>query len=85
MAPVKTCNTTDLQGGAGFDYTVLVTNQSNGCQNTAVVNVADEKILPALSLAATDNSICNPALTVPAVTFNGTVTATVTNMVGALT
>ena len=76
----------DVQGGAGFDgaYTVLVTNQSNGCQNTAVVNVSDEKIMPALSLAATDNSICDPALTVPAVTFNGTVTATVTNMVGAL-
>ena len=74
----------DIQGGAGQNYTVLVTNQSNGCQNSAVVNVADEKILPTLSLVATDNSICDPALTLPVVTFNGTVTATVTNMVGAL-
>src|SRR5690606_19586485 len=46
----------NLQGGAGYDYSVLVTNLSNGCQNTASVNVADEKILPELSLVATDNS-----------------------------
>ena len=76
---------TDVQGGAAFNYTVLVTNVLSGCTNIAVVNVADAKVFPALSLAATDNSICDPLLTVPAVAFNGTVTATVTNMIGALT
>lgn len=73
-----------VQGGTGYDYTVLVTNLSNGCQNTAVVNVADVKQLPALSLAATPNSICDPSLTDPSVEFNGTLTATVTNLAGSL-
>ena len=73
-----------IQGGAGQNYTALVTNLSNGCQNSAVVNVADEKILPELRLVATDNTVCDPALTSPAVQFNGTVTATVDNMVGVI-
>ncbi|MEX2233154.1 MAG: hypothetical protein WD824_13410, partial [Cyclobacteriaceae bacterium] len=47
---------TNVQGGTGFDYTVLVTNTITGCANTALVNVADAKILPALTLVATDNS-----------------------------
>src|SRR5690606_19905879 len=41
--------------------------------------------LPQLSLATTPNSVCDPALTSPSVEFNGTVTATVDNQVGALT
>src|SRR5690606_2305890 len=70
-------NLEDVQGGAGFDYTVLVTNLSNGCDNTAIVNVADARILPALSLAMTPNSICDP--TIAGTDFNGTVTAAVDN------
>src|SRR5690606_22665671 len=75
----------DIQGGAGQNYTALVTNLSNGCQNTAVVNVADENMLPALSLTATDNALCDPLLTSPAVQFAGSVTASVNNLVGAIT
>src|SRR5690606_19125124 len=77
-------NLEDVQGGAGFDYTVLVTNLSNGCDNTAIVNVADAKILPALSLTTTPNSICDPAIA--GTEFDGTVTAAVDNIgAGALT
>ena len=81
----NTAHIIKVQGGAGYDYTVLVTNQSNGCQTTLPVGVADAKIIPVITLAAQDNSICDPSLTVPAATFNGKVTATVTNQVGLLT
>src|SRR5690606_14609687 len=74
-----------VQGGTGYDYTVTVTNLATGCQNTAVVNVADAKVLPELSLAMTPNEVCDPVLTDPAVQFNGTITTTVDNQVGALT
>src|SRR5690606_34357721 len=74
-----------VQGGAGFDYTVLVTNQAYGCQSTALVNVADASVLPVITLAAQDNGICDPALTNPPAQFTGRVTATVTNQVGVLT
>ncbi|HTJ52937.1 MAG TPA: VCBS repeat-containing protein, partial [Cyclobacteriaceae bacterium] len=47
-----------LQGGAGYDYTVLVTNTTNGCTNTAAVNVADAKVIPTITLAAVNNGIC---------------------------
>ena len=75
----------NLQGGAGFDYTVLVTNQNTGCENTATLNVADAKVIPVITLAPTDNGICDPLLTSPPVTYNGRITASVTNQVGALT
>ncbi len=55
---------TGVQGGVGQNYSVVVTNLSNGCQNTAVVNVADEKEIPSLLLTTTPNSICDPALAV---------------------
>jgi gliding motility-associated-like protein len=47
-----------VQGGVGQDYTVLVTNQSNGCQNTKTVQVVDKKELPVITLSSTDNTIC---------------------------
>ncbi|MBS1544287.1 MAG: VCBS repeat-containing protein, partial [Bacteroidetes bacterium] len=76
---------TKVQGGAANNYTVQVTNSNSGCQNTTTVNVPDGKVLPILSLTPTSNGICNPALTVPAVTYSGTVTAAVTNQIGPLT
>src|SRR5690606_26327234 len=75
----------NIQGGAGQNYTVLVTNLSNGCQNTAVVNVADERVLPSISMTAVANTICDPGLTSPSIPFNGSVSVTVNNLVGALT
>ena len=74
-----------IQGGAAQNYTVLVTNQANGCRNTSVVNVADERVLPSISMVSVENTICDPALTAPAVPFDGLVTATINNMVGPLT
>ena len=53
------------QGGVGAFFTVLVTNQSNGCQNTETVEVPDNQSIPLLTLSSTDNQNC----TAP---FNGT-------------
>jgi large repetitive protein len=72
------------QGGVGAFFTVLVTNQSNGCQNTRTVEVPDSRVIPNLTLARTPNSICNASLTNPSVNFNGTATGTVTNPVGPI-
>jgi len=47
------------QGGVGAFFTVLVTNQSNGCQNTATVGVPDIQSKPILTLASTDNENCS--------------------------
>src|SRR5690606_12326747 len=73
----------NLQGGPTNNYTVLVTNQDNGCQSTATVLLTDESELPVLSLVQTPNSVCDPSLAASA--FNGTITATVTNQLGGLT
>src|SRR5882672_9049516 len=51
----------NVQGGLGYDYTVVVTRQTDGCQVTKAVNVPDSKALPLLSLVKTDNTICNAA------------------------
>ncbi|MEX2233155.1 MAG: hypothetical protein WD824_13415, partial [Cyclobacteriaceae bacterium] len=75
----------NVQGGAGYNYSVLVTNESNGCTNTALVNVADARVLPLITLTPVENTICDPAFTTPLVPFNGNVTATVNNLLGALT
>ncbi len=72
------------QGGIGSFFTTRVTNQSNGCQNTAIVEVPDNRIIPQVTLAPTPNAICNPALTNPFQPFTGTVSATVTNQIGAI-
>jgi hypothetical protein len=73
------------QGGVGQNFTVLVTKQTTGCQSTATVLVPDARVLPTLSLVAAPNSVCNPALTSPAITFGGSVNATITNQLGAAT
>lgn len=77
-ATINSSQLQDVQGGTGYDYTVLVTNQSNGCQRTAVVNVADKKQTPALILTSQPNSICDPArATLGPGTFNGSVLANI--------
>jgi hypothetical protein len=67
------------QGGVGNFYTVRVTDQSNGCRNTAVVEIPDAHVFPLFTLTPSPNSICNPALTIPSVQFTGQVDATITN------
>ncbi len=74
----------DVQGGAGDNYTVQVTDMTTGCQNTSTVLVGDAKVLPNLSLAKVDNGICDPALTSPSISLGGSITATVTNLIGGL-
>jgi hypothetical protein len=46
------------QGGLTAHYTVLVTNQSNGCQNTKSVLIPDERNYPVVTLKAVDNKMC---------------------------
>jgi hypothetical protein len=72
------------QGGPGQNFTVLVTKQTTGCQSTATILIPDASVLPTLSLAPVANGICDPALTSPATNFNGSVTATITNMIGVV-
>ncbi|HTH57763.1 MAG TPA: gliding motility-associated C-terminal domain-containing protein [Cyclobacteriaceae bacterium] len=74
----------NVQGGAGMNYTVQVTDKTTGCQNTATVLVADAKVNPAITLSKTDNSICNPSLTSPAAVYTGSITTSITNQVGGL-
>src|SRR6185312_16140021 len=83
--PASNPTATGLQGGAGKKYTVEVTLLSSGCKSTATVILPDAKLLPTLSLATVDNSICDPTITSPSVQFNGKITATVTNQVGPIT
>ncbi|MGC3945184.1 MAG: gliding motility-associated C-terminal domain-containing protein [Chryseolinea sp.] len=73
-----------LQGGAGINFTVLVTNSNTGCQRTSTLSLADNHVLPILTLTANPNSICDPALTSPAVTYGGGVAASISNQVGAI-
>ncbi len=54
-----------IQGGATRQYTVEVLNTANGCPNTATVSVGDASENPVITLAATDNTICDPSLIVP--------------------
>jgi hypothetical protein len=71
------------QGGVGEFYTVLVTDQSDGCQNTKIVEIPDAKVLPLFTLLASPNTICDASLTSPAKSYDGSIVATVTNL-GAL-
>jgi hypothetical protein len=68
-----------LQGAIGRFYTVLVTNQNDGCQNTHTVEVPDARILPVPALTPNPNSICDASLTNPPVQYNGSVASVITN------
>ncbi|HEY9490138.1 MAG TPA: hypothetical protein VIQ51_17500, partial [Chryseosolibacter sp.] len=59
-----------VQGG--FTYTVQVTNTATGCRNTDNVLVPNASVIPVVSLSVLEpNSICDPSLTQPSVSFNG--------------
>jgi hypothetical protein len=83
-AGTNNANTKDLilvQGGTGYNYTVVVTRQADGCQLNKAVNVPDSKQVPVLTLIAQPNTICDPSKTNPAVPFDGQVSANV-NLAG---
>jgi hypothetical protein len=84
IAGATNATLTNQNGGPAAFFTVQVTNQSNGCQSTATVQIPDNRVIPDISLIQTPNTICNVALTNPAVSFNGAVTATVNNLIGTL-
>ncbi|MBT1699905.1 gliding motility-associated C-terminal domain-containing protein [Fulvivirgaceae bacterium PWU4] len=72
-----------IQGGATNNYTVEVTQLSNGCKNTATVLVTDGSVKPTLTLKNTSNSICDA--TIAGTPKNGTVTQNTYNYTGAYT
>lgn len=75
----------NVQGGAGYDYTVVVTNLQTGCVNSAIVNVPDVKVNPQLTLAASPNVVCDPVLATDGTgTYGGEVQVTINNQVGGL-
>ena len=63
------------QGGVNAYYTVLVTNQSNGCQNTVTALIADDREYPVVTLTSTDNTKCvapyDGAASLTSLTYNG--------------
>ncbi|MBI1768432.1 MAG: gliding motility-associated C-terminal domain-containing protein [Bacteroidetes bacterium] len=61
--------------GSPNPYTVYVLDQTSGCDNTTTQTVSDVSVIPVLSTSTTPNSICSPASS-----FNGSMTATVTNL-----
>ncbi|MFC2125183.1 FG-GAP-like repeat-containing protein, partial [Bacteroidota bacterium] len=61
----------------GNTYTTIVRTDSSGCTNTEPVIILDEKELPIVTLGQKPNSVCDPALTNPAVVYNGEVTGTI--------
>jgi hypothetical protein len=67
-----------LQGGAGFDYSVLVTNRSNGCQASSLVTVPDARVIPVLTLTPVPTTICDPSIA--GVAFDGQVSAAINNI-----
>ena len=64
--------------GGGIAYTVKVTTSLN-CSATLDFTITETLTYPVVTLAALNNGICNPALTVPAKPYSGKITATVTN------
>ncbi len=65
-----------LQLTAGLTYTVLVINDTTGCENTLSYIVSDSSELPLIALSMTPNSICDPAIS--GIAYNGTVTGVTT-------
>jgi len=75
LPSAKAATLGNLQGGAGAYFTVLVTNQANGCQNTATVEVPNNQSLPVVTLTSTDNENCsapfNGIASVNTITYKG--------------
>jgi hypothetical protein len=63
--------------GAPRPYTVEVLNTATGCVNNTSQFVADNSVIPVLTSATTDNTICAPATN-----FNGTFKISLANPVG---
>jgi hypothetical protein len=63
------------QGGVNELYTVLVTNQNTGCQNTSTVLIQDDREYPVVTLSEIDNTMCagtpNGSATLATLTFDG--------------
>jgi hypothetical protein len=63
------------QGGVNAYYTVLVTNQSNGCQNTVTALIPEDREYPVVTLSSTDNTKCvapyDGAASLTSLTYNG--------------
>lgn len=70
---------TSLNGGPTAFFTVLVRNQNTGCQNTSTVQVADNHVLPLVSLVPSPNTTCDPSLTNPSLQYDGQVLTTISN------
>ena len=69
----------NVQGGSSNNYTVVITDIQTQCVDTTIVRVTDGKALPTLSLATAPNGVCDPALG-----YNGSIIATVSNQGTAL-
>jgi gliding motility-associated-like protein len=62
---------------AASDYTVLVTDNTSGCQSTLTYSLVDAKILAVIGAPViTADDVCNPALTSPLITNSGAIDAT---------
>ncbi len=72
----NTATVVQLQGGS--NYTVSVYNNVTGCSNTLTQILADNSSVPVLSLASSDNSICDPAKG-----YNGSISSSFTDTNGA--
>ncbi|MFN3841183.1 MAG: SprB repeat-containing protein, partial [Cyclobacteriaceae bacterium] len=73
--PYATEDLTAVEQGA---YTVIVTDLTTGCQETAIINVADARPTLSLSSVVTDNSRC-------VAPFNGAINLTVSGSAGPFT
>ncbi|MFM7327900.1 MAG: hypothetical protein ACKO3B_04115, partial [Bacteroidota bacterium] len=69
-----------VTGGPTAFYTLEIINDENGCRNTATVLLPDGKARPVITLAKSDNDICDPSLATnaPGVDFSGAITLTIT-------
>lgn len=68
---------TELNGDQ--NYFVKLTDNYTGCSTSQSIYVTKALVTPEISGIPTDNTICDPALTSPAVSYNGTINVTVDN------
>lgn len=72
--PYTNATASNLQGGAGRNYTVEVTYTATQCKNTATVLLGDASEKPVITLATINNTICDSTRMVPVGNYNGSVT-----------